>query len=207
MDVSRSMCATDIPPNRLVAAEAGRGVVRREPGRRHADRDRGLRRLRRDGPGTDQRRGGAARRHRVARDRPADRDRQRDPRVDRRHRRDRPVDRRERRRRRTRPPARRRPCRRAPIAPAIIVLLTDGASNAGPEPVEAAQQAVDRGIRVYTIGFGTEDPGGRPPRCGAQFDRPRAGRQRPGLQRPGVRRRRVRRRGRRASAARSTRRR
>jgi Ca-activated chloride channel family protein len=27
---------------------------------------------------------------------------------------------------------------------------------------------VDRGIRVYTIGFGTEDPGGRPPRCGAQ---------------------------------------
>jgi Ca-activated chloride channel homolog len=53
-------------------------------------------------------------------------------------------------------------------APAIIVLLTDGASNAGPDPIEAAQQAVDRGIRVYTIGFGTEDPGGRPPTCGAQ---------------------------------------
>ena len=53
-------------------------------------------------------------------------------------------------------------------APAIIVLLTDGASNAGPEPLEAAQQAADRGIRVYTIGFGTENPGGRPPRCGAQ---------------------------------------
>jgi Ca-activated chloride channel family protein len=53
-------------------------------------------------------------------------------------------------------------------APAIIVLLTDGRSNAGPEPVDAARQAVDRGIRVYTIGFGTEDPGGRPPRCGAQ---------------------------------------
>ena len=49
------------------------------------------------------------------------------------------------------------------------MLLTDGASNAGPEPVEAAQQAVDRGIRVYTIGFGTEDPGERPPICGAQF--------------------------------------
>ena len=30
-------------------------------------------------------------------------------------------------------------------APAIIVLLTDGASNAGPEPVEAAQQAAARG--------------------------------------------------------------
>lgn len=52
--------------------------------------------------------------------------------------------------------------------PAIIVLLTDGASNTGPEPLDAAQQAVDRGIRVYTIGFGTENPGGRPPRCGAQ---------------------------------------
>jgi Ca-activated chloride channel family protein len=41
----------------------------------------------------------------------------------------------------------------------IIVLLTDGASNAGPDPVEAAQQAVDRGVRVYTIGFGTEQGG------------------------------------------------
>jgi Ca-activated chloride channel family protein len=51
-------------------------------------------------------------------------------------------------------------------APAIIVLLTDGASNVGPDPLEAAQQAVDRGLRVYTIGFGTEDPGGRPPSCG-----------------------------------------
>ena len=48
------------------------------------------------------------------------------------------------------------------------MLLTDGASNAGPDPMEAAQQAVDRGIRVYTIGFGTENPGGRPPTCGAQ---------------------------------------
>ena len=42
-------------------------------------------------------------------------------------------------------------------APAIIILLTDGASNEGPEPLVAAQQAVDRGIRVYTIGFGTPD--------------------------------------------------
>ncbi|MCB0180823.1 MAG: VWA domain-containing protein, partial [Anaerolineae bacterium] len=37
----------------------------------------------------------------------------------------------------------------------IIVLLTDGASNQGPLPLDAAQQAVDRGIRVYPIGFGT----------------------------------------------------
>ena len=41
-------------------------------------------------------------------------------------------------------------------APAIIVLLTDGVSNYGPFPLEAAQQAVARGVRVYTIGFGTE---------------------------------------------------
>jgi Ca-activated chloride channel family protein len=54
-------------------------------------------------------------------------------------------------------------------APAIIVLLTDGASNAGPLPVEAAQQAAARGVRVYTIGFGTENPGsGRPP-CDLQL--------------------------------------
>jgi Ca-activated chloride channel family protein len=42
-------------------------------------------------------------------------------------------------------------------APHIVVLLTDGASNAGPWPLDAAQQAVDRGIRVYTIGFGTAE--------------------------------------------------
>ena len=41
------------------------------------------------------------------------------------------------------------------FVPHIIVLLTDGASNAGPLPVTAAQQAVERGVRVYTIGFGT----------------------------------------------------
>jgi Ca-activated chloride channel homolog len=54
-------------------------------------------------------------------------------------------------------------------APAIIVLLTDGASNAGPEPVEAAQQAAARGVRVYTIGFGTADPGLAGQGCGPQF--------------------------------------
>jgi Ca-activated chloride channel family protein len=39
--------------------------------------------------------------------------------------------------------------------PHIIILLTDGASNAGPPPLLAAQQAAQRGIRIYTIGFGT----------------------------------------------------
>src|SRR5689334_867025 len=41
------------------------------------------------------------------------------------------------------------------FVPHIIVLLTDGASNAGPLPLTAAEQAVARHIRVYTIGFGT----------------------------------------------------
>ena len=49
--------------------------------------------------------------------------------------------------------------------PHIIVLLTDGASNAGPLPVSAAQQAVERGVRVYTIGFGTTN-NSSPMNCG-----------------------------------------
>ncbi|HEX2698308.1 MAG TPA: VWA domain-containing protein [Anaerolineales bacterium] len=53
-------------------------------------------------------------------------------------------------------------------APDIIVLLTDGVSNAGPLPLDAAQQAADRGVRVYTIGFGTA-AGSTGPLCGQQF--------------------------------------
>ncbi len=41
--------------------------------------------------------------------------------------------------------------------PDIIVLLTDGANSRGPYPVDAAQQAADRQVRVYTIGFGTRE--------------------------------------------------
>jgi Ca-activated chloride channel family protein len=54
-------------------------------------------------------------------------------------------------------------------APDIIVLLTDGASNTGPEPVDAARQAADRGLRVYTIGFGSADGGDFDPVCRQQF--------------------------------------
>lgn len=46
-----------------------------------------------------------------------------------------------------------------PYQPDIIVLLTDGANSQGPLPLDAAQQAADRQVRVYTIGFGTSDPG------------------------------------------------
>jgi Ca-activated chloride channel family protein len=42
--------------------------------------------------------------------------------------------------------------------PDIIVLLTDGANSQGPLPLDAAQQATDRQVRVYTIGFGTTNP-------------------------------------------------
>ena len=51
-------------------------------------------------------------------------------------------------------------------APHIIVLLTDGASNAGPLPMSAAEQAVERGIRIYTIGFGTANQNNAPMNCG-----------------------------------------
>jgi len=57
------------------------------------------------------------------------------------------------------------PVPRGAYAPDIIVLLTDGASNAGPLPADAAQQAADRGVRVYTIGFGTAN-GSPNPNCG-----------------------------------------
>lgn len=39
--------------------------------------------------------------------------------------------------------------------PHVIVLLTDGESNTGPSPLSAAQQAAERGVRIYSIGFGT----------------------------------------------------
>jgi Ca-activated chloride channel family protein len=54
-------------------------------------------------------------------------------------------------------------------APDVIVLLTDGSSNAGPAPVDAAQQARDRGLRVYTIGFGSAEGGDLDPVCRQQF--------------------------------------
>lgn len=38
---------------------------------------------------------------------------------------------------------------------AVIVLLTDGQATTGPDPVSAARLAADRGVRVYTVGFGS----------------------------------------------------
>lgn len=40
----------------------------------------------------------------------------------------------------------------------IVVVLTDGTNTRGIAPVDAAKQAADRRVRVYTIGFGTSNP-------------------------------------------------
>ena len=40
---------------------------------------------------------------------------------------------------------------------AVIILLTDGQSNVGPDPIESARMASERGVRVYTVGFGTAE--------------------------------------------------
>jgi len=38
---------------------------------------------------------------------------------------------------------------------AAIILLTDGQRTTGPDSIEAARLAADRGVRVFTVGFGT----------------------------------------------------
>jgi Ca-activated chloride channel homolog len=40
-----------------------------------------------------------------------------------------------------------------------IILLSDGRRTTGPDPVQAAKMAADRGVRVYTVGFGTREGG------------------------------------------------
>ncbi len=49
-----------------------------------------------------------------------------------------------------------------PVAPgsytsAAIILLTDGQRTTGVDPLEAAKLAADHGVRVYTVGIGTVD--------------------------------------------------
>jgi Ca-activated chloride channel homolog len=38
-----------------------------------------------------------------------------------------------------------------------IILLTDGRRTTGPDPLDAARMAAERGVRVYTVGFGTKE--------------------------------------------------
>ena len=60
------------------------------------------------------------------------------------------------------PDARPAPPRAPAVAPgsyrsAAIVLLSDGQNSAGSDPLEAARMAAERGVKVYTVGFGTAD--------------------------------------------------
>jgi Ca-activated chloride channel family protein len=47
---------------------------------------------------------------------------------------------------------------RSGYAADVIVVLTDGANTQGVEPATAAEAAAVRGVRVFTIGFGTTTP-------------------------------------------------
>ena len=49
-----------------------------------------------------------------------------------------------------------------PVAPgsyssAAIILLTDGQRTTGPDSLDAAKMAADRGVRIYTVGIGTKE--------------------------------------------------
>lgn len=51
---------------------------------------------------------------------------------------------------------------REPVEPgsyqnAVVILLTDGATTTGPDPLAAGRLAADYGVRVYTVGFGSPD--------------------------------------------------
>src|SRR5438876_438232 len=55
------------------------------------------------------------------------------------------------------PPPQPTPVPKGTYAPAIVVLLTDGENNQGPDPEQAAELAADRGVRIYTVGVGSEE--------------------------------------------------
>ncbi len=42
-------------------------------------------------------------------------------------------------------------------ASAAVILLTDGQRTTGPDPVDSARMAAERGVRVYTVGIGTKE--------------------------------------------------
>ena len=42
---------------------------------------------------------------------------------------------------------------------AAIILLTDGRRTTGPDPMDAARMAADHGVRVFTVGFGSNAGG------------------------------------------------
>ena len=50
-----------------------------------------------------------------------------------------------------------KPVRPGSYASAVIILLTDGQVTTGVDPIEAARMAADRGVRVFTVGIGTKE--------------------------------------------------
>lgn len=59
-------------------------------------------------------------------------------------------------------PGRPDPAEFTPVPPgsyesAVMVLLTDGQNTVGPDPMETAQMAASRGVKIFTVGFGTKD--------------------------------------------------
>jgi Ca-activated chloride channel family protein len=46
------------------------------------------------------------------------------------------------------------PVERGSFKSAAVILLADGEHSAGPDPLAAARLAAERGLRVYTVGFG-----------------------------------------------------
>ncbi|MCX7839957.1 MAG: VWA domain-containing protein [Anaerolineae bacterium] len=49
------------------------------------------------------------------------------------------------------------PLPRGEYAPAVVILLSDGESNVGPPPLEVVHHAEDRGVRIFTVGLGTPE--------------------------------------------------
>jgi Ca-activated chloride channel family protein len=73
----------------------------------------------------------------------------------------------------TEPPAKHIPVEPGSYESAVVILLTDGATTTGPDPVAAGRLAGDYGVKVFTVGFGSAsgdvvDFGGRSMR--AQLD-------------------------------------
>jgi Ca-activated chloride channel homolog len=57
-------------------------------------------------------------------------------------------------------PAKGQPADSQPVPPgsyasAAIILLSDGQTTAGPDPIEASKMAAEHGVRVFTVGIGT----------------------------------------------------
>ena len=58
---------------------------------------------------------------------------------------------------RRKPPANFKPVPPGSYASAVIILLTDGQRTTGPDSVMAARLAAERGVRIFTVGVGTPE--------------------------------------------------